>query len=89
MLTWQDHTKAATVMLFRMENRNTAYVTLGRHLEDDREFYGGNLVIALILSGLAGGVLLDASALLVLPGSDSGFLSVVPYLASFWRWCRR
>src|SRR5256885_5588422 len=36
MLTWQDHTKAATVMLFRMENRNTAYVTLGRRSEERR-----------------------------------------------------
>src|SRR5258705_650816 len=30
MLTWQDHARAATVMLLSMENRNTAYVTLGR-----------------------------------------------------------
>ena len=29
MLSGQDHVRSATVMLFRMKNRNTAYVTLG------------------------------------------------------------
>ena len=53
MLTWQDHTKAATVMLFRMENRNTAYVTLGRISKMIRSFMVGNLVIGVILSVLS------------------------------------
>src|SRR5215471_18705694 len=30
MLSWHDHVRASTVMLFSMEHRNTAYVTLGR-----------------------------------------------------------
>ena len=29
MLSWQDHVRTASVMLFSMENRNTAYVMLG------------------------------------------------------------
>ena len=81
MLTWQDHTKAATVMLFRMENRNTAYVTLGRISKMVRSFMVGNLVIALILSGLS----MIVFYFIHLPywyflGVISGFLSVVPYL---------
>jgi len=81
MLTWQDHTKAATVMLFRMENRNTAYVTLGRISKMIRGFMVGNLVIGLILSGLS----MIAFYLIHLPywyflGVMSGFLSIVPYL---------
>lgn len=81
MLTWQDHTKAATVMLFRMENRNTAYVTLGRISKMIRSFMVGNLVIALILSGLS----MIVFSFIHLPywyflGVISGFLSVVPYL---------
>ncbi len=81
MLTWQDHTKAATVMLFRMENRNTAYVTLGRISKMVRSFMVGNLVIALILSGFS----MIVFYFIHLPywyflGVISGFLSVVPYL---------
>jgi predicted PurR-regulated permease PerM len=81
MLTWHDHTKAATVMLFRMENRNTAYVTLGRISKMIRSFMVGNLVIALILSGLS----MVVFYFIHLPywyflGVISGFLSVVPYL---------
>jgi predicted PurR-regulated permease PerM len=81
MLTWQDHTKAATVMLFRMENRNTAYVTLGRISKMIRSFMVGNLVIALILSVLS----MVVFFFIHLPywyflGVISGFLSVVPYL---------
>ena len=81
MLTWQDHTKAATVMLFRMENRNTAYVTLGRISKMIRSFMVGNLVIGLILSALS----MVAFSLIHLPywyflGVISGFLSIVPYL---------
>ena len=81
MLTWHDHTKAATVMLFRMENRNTAYVTLGRISKMIRSFMVGNLVIGLILSGLS----MIAFFLMHLPywyflGVISGFLSIVPYL---------
>lgn len=81
MLTWQDHVRAATVMLFDMENRNTAYVTLGRISEMVRGFINGNLVIGLFMS-LVSIVIFWA---LELPyfyflGFISGFLSILPYL---------
>ncbi|MCI0349848.1 MAG: AI-2E family transporter [Acidobacteriales bacterium] len=81
MLTWQDHVRAATVMLFSMENRNTAYVTLGRISEMVRGFINGNVVIGLFVSLVSVGIFW----MLHLPyfyfiGFISGFLSIVPYL---------
>jgi predicted PurR-regulated permease PerM len=81
MLTWQEHVRAATVMLFRMENRNTAYVTMGRIAKLMRSFIGGNIIIGIILSALS----MIVFASLKLPywyflGPISGFLSIVPYL---------
>jgi predicted PurR-regulated permease PerM len=81
MLTWQDHVRAATVMLFAMENRNTAYVTLGRISEMVRGFINGNVVIGLFTSVVSVGIFW----VLHLPyfyflGFISGFLSIVPYL---------
>ncbi|MBV9608011.1 MAG: AI-2E family transporter [Acidobacteria bacterium] len=81
MLTWQEHARAATVMLFRLENRNTAYVTLGRISSMIRSFLLGNLLIGVVLSILSAGIF----AVLKLPyfyflAVISGFLSLVPYL---------
>lgn len=81
MLTWQEHARAATVMLFKMENRNTAYVTLGRISKMIRSFIVGNLVIGVFMSVLS----LIVFAIVGLPyfyflGVISGFLSLVPYL---------
>lgn len=81
MLTWENHTRAATVMLFSMENRNTAYVTLGRISAMIRSFILGNLIVGLFLS-LASVVVFGV---LHLPyfyflGFISGFLSLIPYL---------
>jgi predicted PurR-regulated permease PerM len=81
MLTWQDHVRAATVMLFSMENRNTAYVTLGRISDMVRAFINGNVVIGLFTSVVSVGIFW----VLHLPyfyflGFISGFLSIVPYL---------
>ncbi len=81
MLTWQEHARAATVMLFKMENRNTAYVTLGRISKMIRSFIVGNLVIGLFMSVISAVVF----AILGLPyfyflGVISGFLSLIPYL---------
>ena len=81
MLTWEDHVRAATVMLFSMENRNTAYVTLGRISEMVRAFINGNMVIGLFTSIVSVGIFWA----LHLPyfyflGFISGFLSIVPYL---------
>ncbi|HVP53387.1 MAG TPA: AI-2E family transporter [Candidatus Eisenbacteria bacterium] len=84
MLSWQDHVRASSVMLFRMENRNTAYVTLGLIAAMIRSFIVGNFVIGLFLSAAS----MAAFGLMGLPyfyflGVISGFLSLVPYLGVF------
>jgi len=81
MLSWQHHVRSATVMLFSLENRQTAYVTLGLISAMIRTFMVGNLLIGLFL-GLVSTI---AFAILGLPffyfiGFISGFLSLVPYL---------
>jgi predicted PurR-regulated permease PerM len=81
MLSWQDHVRSASVMLFKMENRNTAYVMLGLIAAMIRSFIVGNFIIGLALS--AGSVIVFG--LLHLPyfyffGVASGFLSLVPYM---------
>jgi predicted PurR-regulated permease PerM len=81
MLTWQNHVRSATVMLFPPESRNEAYVTVGLISRMVRGFLVGNLLIGLLIGGLSTGVF----AFLHLPyfyffGLVSGFLSLVPYL---------
>jgi predicted PurR-regulated permease PerM len=81
MLSWQEHVRAATVMLFKMENRNTAYVTLGRISAMVRSFINGNLMVGLFTSFVSVGIFWY----LHLPyfyflGFISGFLSLIPYL---------
>jgi predicted PurR-regulated permease PerM len=81
MLSWHRHARSATVMLFRMEHRHAAYVTLGLIGKMMRTFMIGNLLVGLFLS-IASTV---AFAILHLPffyfvGPLSGFLSLVPYL---------
>jgi predicted PurR-regulated permease PerM len=81
MLSWQDHVRSATVMLFRMKNRNTAYVTLGLISGMIRSFIVGNVLVGLFI-GAASTVIFGV---LHLPyfyfiGFMSGFLSLVPYL---------
>lgn len=81
MLSWQDHVRAASVMLFKMENRNTAYVMMGLIASMIRSFILGNFIIGLFLS--AGSIVVFG--FLHLPyfyflGVISGFLSLIPYL---------
>jgi predicted PurR-regulated permease PerM len=81
MLSWQHHVRSATVMLFSLQNRQTAYVTLGLISAMIRSFMVGNLLIGLFL-GTASTVVFG---LVHLPyfyfvGFMSGFLSMVPYL---------
>ena len=81
MLTWQHHVRAATVMLFRMENRHTAYVTLGLISAMIRSFMVGNLLIGLFMAAVSTAVF----GMLHLPffyfvGFMSGFLSLIPYM---------
>src|SRR5882724_1258381 len=81
MLSWHHHVRSATVMLFRMEYRHTAYVALGLVSAMIRSFMVGNLLIGLFL----GAVSTFIFWLLHVPffyfvGFVSGFLSLVPYL---------
>lgn len=81
MLTWQEHVRAATVMLFKMENRNTAYVTLGRISKMIKAFMLGNLFIGAFMALVSWIVFffIGLPNSLVL-GVLSGYLSLVPYL---------
>lgn len=81
MLSWQDHVRSQTVMLFSMENRNSAYVMLGLIARMIRSFIVGNFIIGVFLSVCSIGIF----AAIGLPyfyflGVISGFLSLVPYL---------
>jgi predicted PurR-regulated permease PerM len=81
MLSWHDHVRASTVMLFSEESRQTVYVTLGLISQMIRGFIVGNFVIGMIL-GVTSSI---AFWLLGVPyfyvtGMISGFVSVFPYL---------
>jgi len=81
LLTWQSHARSATVMLFPMHYRNTAFVTLGLIGKMLQSFIVGNLLIGLMISGASVAIF----GLLHVPffyfvGFLSGFLSLVPYL---------
>jgi predicted PurR-regulated permease PerM len=81
MLTWQQHVRSATVMLFPMENRHTAYVTLGQISAMVRSFMVGNVLIGLFV----GAVSTVIFGMIHLPffyfaGFASGFLSLIPYM---------
>ncbi len=81
MLSWQDHVRSASVMLFSMENRNTAYVMLGLIARMIRSFIVGNFIIGVFLSACS----IAVFGMLGLPyfyflGAISGFLSLIPYL---------
>jgi len=81
LLTWKHHARSATVMLFPLQHRHTAYVTLGLIGKMLQSFIIGNLLIGLVIS--AAGVAIFG--LLHVPffyfvGFLSGFLSLVPYL---------
>ncbi len=81
MLSWKDHVRTASVMLFRMENRNTAYVMLGLISGMIRSFIVGNFLIGVFISVCS----MAAFGLMGIPyfyfiGVISGFLSLIPYL---------
>jgi len=81
LLTWHNHARSATVMLFPLHHRNTAFVTLGLIGRMLQSFIVGNLLIGLLISGASVAIF----GLLHVPffyfvGFLSGFLSLVPYL---------
>jgi predicted PurR-regulated permease PerM len=81
LLTWHNHARSATVMLFPLHHRHTAFVTLGLIGKMLQSFIVGNLLIGLLISGASVAIF----GLLHVPffyfiGFLSGFLSLVPYL---------
>jgi predicted PurR-regulated permease PerM len=81
MLSWQAHVRSATVMLFNMENRNTAYMTLGLISQMIRGFIVGNVIIGVIL-GITSTIafwILGVPYFYVI-GIISGIVSLLPYL---------
>jgi predicted PurR-regulated permease PerM len=81
LLTWQSHARTATVMLFPLHHRHTAFVTLGLIGKMLQSFIVGNLLIGLLISGVSVAIF----GLLHVPffyfvAFLSGFLSLVPYL---------
>ncbi len=81
MLSWQDHVRTSTVLLFHPENRETAFVTLGLIAQMIRGFIVGNAIIGVIL-GICSSI---AFWILGVPfpwviGIISGFVSLLPYL---------
>src|SRR5713101_2352005 len=81
LLTWQSHARSATVMLFPLHHRHTAFVTLGLIGKMLQSFIVGYLLIGLLISGVSVAIF----GLLHVPffyfiGFLSGFLSLVPYL---------
>ena len=81
MLTWQQHVRSATVMLFPLENRHTAYVTLGQISAMVRSFMVGNFLIGLLLGAISTVVFwLIHLPFFYFAGFASGFLSLVPYM---------
>ncbi len=81
LLTWWSHARSATVMLFPLHHRNTAYVTLGLIGKMLQSFIVGNLLIGLLISGVSVAVFwLLHVPFFYFVGFLSGFLSLVPYL---------
>jgi predicted PurR-regulated permease PerM len=81
MLSWQEHVRSSTVMLFSIENRDTVYVTLGLISQMIRAFIVGNLLIGVILgitSTLAFWIL--GVPFFYVIGMISGIVSLLPYL---------
>jgi len=81
LLTWHNHARSATVMLFPLHHRHTAFVTLGLIGKMLQSFIVGNMLIGLLISLASIGIF----GLLHVPffyfvGFLSGFLSLVPYL---------
>jgi predicted PurR-regulated permease PerM len=81
MLTWQQHVRSATVMLFPLHNRHTAYVTLGQISAMVRSFMVGNLLIGLFVGAVSTVIFwMIHLPFFYFAGFASGFLSLIPYM---------
>ena len=81
MLSWQEHARRSTVLLFRRELRSTAYATLGAITEMIRAFIVGNFLVGVFIGLISTAVFgLMGVPYFYFVGFISGFLSLVPYL---------
>jgi len=81
MLTWKDHARRSTVLLFPEDARATAYITLGTIADLIRAFIVGNVLVGLFIGALSTVVFgLIGIPYFYFVGFISGFLSLVPYL---------
>jgi len=81
LLTWQSHARSATVMLFPLQHRHTAFVTIGLIGKMLQSFIVGNLLIGLLISSVSVAIFwLLHVPFFYFVGFLSGFLSLVPYL---------
>ena len=81
MLTWQQHVRSATVMLFPLENRHAAYVTLGLISAMVRSFMVGNVLIGLFVGAVSTAIFWTIHLpFFYFAGFASGFLSLIPYM---------
>ncbi len=81
MLTWKEHSRRCSVMMFPTSMRSTAYATMTAITEMVRGFIVGNFLVGLFIGAISTAVF----GLMDLPyfyfvGFISGFLSLVPYL---------
>ncbi len=80
MLTTESHMRVALVRLFRYQNREVAYETLGRIADMIRSFLLGNLIIGLFMSAAGAAVFWYLHIpYFYIVGLVSGFLSLIPY----------
>ncbi len=81
MLTWKEHSRVNTVLLFNRGNRSTAYAALGAITDMVRAFIVGNFLVGVFI-GAASTVIFGFLGLpyFYFVGFISGFLSLVPYL---------
>jgi len=84
MLSWQQHVRSATVMLFRMEHRHTAYRTLGAISRMIRSYIVANVLVGLFMVVISIALFgISGIPFFVVVGTLSGFLSLVPYMGLF------
>lgn len=81
MLTWNDHARRCTVLLFPREMRDEAFLTLGKIADMIRAFILGNFLVGLFIGAISTAVF----GFLGVPyfyfvGFISGFFSLIPYL---------
>jgi len=81
MLSWQQHVRSSTVMLFQMKYRHTAYITLGAISRMIRSFVLANLMVGLFMVVVSIAIFgVYGLPFFFVIGTLSGLFSLVPYL---------